>query len=234
MSTTESYLPYQWLYPGAYQPLQPVAVLLIDLLSNPQSDESPKSRALLEKAFSMLGPGGHRMTNGSLPANWSEQRHASRGAKQAWMRLEKLRSKVWQKLGLDHNVLWMRSIGASTAQSKSPGTPEQAHQNKQPRTRCPISADQVSERRGNLAQDADAQRYATPVNFAVPGTDGPRTAYTGNGYIDPQTNYFQFLEDPLTPGNGPGQDIDPSWHALALPGHLISVIPPFSNMNYIA
>jgi hypothetical protein len=51
MCTTESYLPYWWLYPGAYQPLQPVAVLLTDLLNKPQSLEASKSRALLEKTF---------------------------------------------------------------------------------------------------------------------------------------------------------------------------------------
>ncbi|KZF22418.1 hypothetical protein L228DRAFT_201510, partial [Xylona heveae TC161] len=106
MSSTESYLPFQWLYPGAYQPLQPVAVLLIDLFHNPHSTEAQKSRRLLERTFSLLGPEG-RITNGtSHVACWPEQRHASAGAKQAWMRLERLRSRVWQKLGLDSSVLW--------------------------------------------------------------------------------------------------------------------------------
>ena len=124
MTTTESYLPFQWLYPGAYQPLQPVAVLLIDLLNNPQSGEALKSRVLLEKTFSLLGPEG-RITNGTLSAScWPDQRYASVGAKQAWMRLEKLRSKVWQKLGLDHNVLWMRTIRKSVPQSESAGSAE--------------------------------------------------------------------------------------------------------------
>jgi hypothetical protein len=124
MCTTKSYLPFQWLYPGAYQPLQPVAVLLIDLLNNPQSSEASKSRALLEKTFSLLGPEG-RITNGTLNVtSWSDQRHASAGAKQAWMRLEKLRSKVWQKLGLDHSVLWMRTIRKTVQHSESAGTAE--------------------------------------------------------------------------------------------------------------
>ena len=137
MSTTESYLPYQWLYPGAYQPLQPVAVLLIDLLNNPTSEESTKSQALLQQTFSMLGPEG-RITNGVLSMNcWSDHRYASAGSKQAWMRLEKLRSKVWQKLGLDHNVLWMRSISASAGLSESPGTLEQKAPDNQAITRYP-------------------------------------------------------------------------------------------------
>jgi hypothetical protein len=38
------------------------------------------------------------------------------------MRLEKLRSKAWQKLGLDHSVLWARTIGKTTQQSGSTDT----------------------------------------------------------------------------------------------------------------
>lgn len=158
MSTTESYLPYQWLYPGAYQPLQPVAVLLIDLLNNPQSEESSKSRSLLEKTFSMLGPEG-RLTNGALGVTcWPDRRYASSGARQAWMRLEKLRSKVWQKLGLDHNVLWMRSINTNGSQSRSPGTPSQMPPNSQVITRFPIQLDQMNGVNDSLPLDSEAQQ----------------------------------------------------------------------------
>jgi len=52
-------------------------------------------------------------------AAWPDQRYASKGAKQAWARLEKLRSKVWQKLGLDASVLWTRTIGEINRQSES-------------------------------------------------------------------------------------------------------------------
>lgn len=160
MSTTGSYLPYQWLYPGAYQPLQPVAVLLIDLLNNPQSEESSKSRALLEKAFSMLGPRG-RMTNGSLRVNcWSDLRYSSGGSRQAWTRLEKLRTKVWQKLGLDHDVLWMRSISASTTPSERLRVSEQTQQSTQPMTQYPRSLNQINEGIINTSMDPEAQKYA--------------------------------------------------------------------------
>jgi hypothetical protein len=121
MCTTISYLPFQWLYPGAYQPLQPVAVLLVDLLKEPHSTEAHESQVLLEKIFSLLGPGGRITNTDSNPVTWSDQRHASKGAKQSWARLEKLRSKVWQKLGLDASVLWTRTIGESTLEPKSVG-----------------------------------------------------------------------------------------------------------------
>jgi hypothetical protein len=122
MCTTISYLPFQWLYPGAYQPLQPVAVLLVDLLKEPQSLESQESRVLLEKIFSLLGPGGRINNSNSSMAKWPDQRYASKGAKQAWERLEKMRSKAWQKLGLDSSVLWMRTMGETTGQPENVDT----------------------------------------------------------------------------------------------------------------
>lgn len=119
MCTTENYLPFQWLYPGAYQPLQCVTVLLIDLLNAPQSLEASKSQSLLENTFALLGPEG-RVTNGTLNVtSFPNQRFTSAGAKQAWMRLEKLRLKVWQKLGLDHSVLWARTIRKTPRQLRS-------------------------------------------------------------------------------------------------------------------
>ena len=107
----------------------------------------------------MLGPGG-RITNGALGIDfWPDYRYASGGSKQAWMRLEKLRSKVWQKLGLDHNVQWMRSISASTPQSGSHGAPDQSNSNTQTITRYPIQLDQINGANMDLSMDAEAQKY---------------------------------------------------------------------------
>ena len=176
MCTTESYLPFQWLYPGAYQPLQCVAVLLIDLLKAPLSPEASKSQALLENIFSLLGPEG-RITNGTLNvASWPNQRYASAGARQAWMRLEKLRSKVWQKLGLDHSVLWARTVGKTSQQSYS-NTGQAGSSASQNSAQQPIPPEQnaflnanflfsteleryVFRRLGGLYQEANLEKYA--------------------------------------------------------------------------
>lgn len=63
LSTSPSYHPYQWLYPGSYQPLQPTAVLLVDLWEHPLSAEATVSRKLLDRTFTFLGPNG-RLSNG--------------------------------------------------------------------------------------------------------------------------------------------------------------------------
>lgn len=108
---TNAYGPFQWLYPGTYQPLQSVAALLQDLMREPNSDEASESRLLLERVFSMVGPDGR--VSGNSMFGTMIRLHASRGAKEAWMRLEKLRRKVWSQLGLDPNVMWTRSLQPS-------------------------------------------------------------------------------------------------------------------------
>ncbi|KAF2101036.1 hypothetical protein NA57DRAFT_10708, partial [Rhizodiscina lignyota] len=110
LCSTKSYKPFQWLYPGAYQPLQPAAVLLVDLAKEPNSPQAAESRILLEQVFSLLGP------EGRVGAGVMKQRHFSDGAKNAWERLEKLRRKVWKKLGLDSSVLWSRTIARGQEQ----------------------------------------------------------------------------------------------------------------------
>lgn len=173
------------------------------------------------------------MINGSSPTNWPDQRHASTGSKQAWMRLEKLRSKVWQKLGLDHNVLWMRSISASAGPSRGSNTPEQTYQNEQLIPRYPVSLDQINELNPNLPLDADAQKYVPLPQSPYHTLMCLSMAYADNAFLDPQVGFFPFLEDGMVPGDGLEQAIDPSWQALGLPGDVTSVIPPFSNVNYI-
>jgi hypothetical protein len=102
------------------------------------------------------------MTNGALGINcWTDQRYASRGSKQAWMRLERLRSKVWQKLGLDHNVQWMRSLSASNPQPGSYGAPDQPNLNKQVIARYPVQLDQINGANMDLSMDAEAQKYVS-------------------------------------------------------------------------
>jgi hypothetical protein len=105
---TNAYGPFQWLYPGAYQPLQPVAALLQDLIKEPNSDEASESRLLIERVFAMVGPDGRVSANSMFGT--LIRLHASSGAKKSWMRLEKLRRKAWNQLGLDPNVMWTRAI----------------------------------------------------------------------------------------------------------------------------
>ncbi|KAI9693493.1 MAG: hypothetical protein M1820_009229 [Bogoriella megaspora] len=103
------YRPFHWLYPGAYQPLQSSAALLIDLLKYPITEESWKSRAVLESVFALLG--SQDRIAASFETLSPTQRSPSVGARHAWARLEKVRRKAWTKLGLDSTVQWDRRAG---------------------------------------------------------------------------------------------------------------------------
>lgn len=99
MSTNQAYNPYQWLYPGNYQPLQSVSALLVDLLHQPFAIEACESRRLLDSAFSLVGPDGRVTASGYDGSSFVSH-------KDVWQRLENLRKKVWAKLGLDYSMHW--------------------------------------------------------------------------------------------------------------------------------
>jgi hypothetical protein len=54
-----------------------------------------------------------------------------------------------------------------------------------------------------------------------------------DGFAEAQGAFFPLLEDQLSVGQDMGQALDPAWQALSLPGDLTSIMPPFSNLNYL-
>jgi len=87
MCINVSFQRYQWLYPGIYQALHPIATILADLWNRPFSSEAPTSRLLMDRVFSLLGPDGGIVTEAD---NSSTRRHLSAGGKKAWYILYKM------------------------------------------------------------------------------------------------------------------------------------------------
>lgn len=112
MCSSPAYRPYQWLYPGSWQPLQPTAALLIDMRKHPTSNDARESRIILDMLFSLLGPEG-RITAGEGHVNVG-QRYMASSTVGAWSLLDKLRKKVWRQLGLDSSVMWSRGLSESS------------------------------------------------------------------------------------------------------------------------
>jgi hypothetical protein len=109
MCSTPLFRPFQWLYPGTFQPLQQTAALLIDMRKNPMSPDVRESRVLLDMLFSLLGPEG-RITTGE----GGSQRYFSGTSRGAWSLLDKLRRKVWRQLGLDSSIMWSRGLSETS------------------------------------------------------------------------------------------------------------------------
>ncbi|KAL2000708.1 hypothetical protein VTN02DRAFT_2742 [Thermoascus thermophilus] len=78
-------------------------IMLIDLYERPNSPEASKSRAFVDKIFSLSGPDGG-VVGGEDGITTS--RPLRDGGREAWDMMRRLREKAWQKAGLDPHQLW--------------------------------------------------------------------------------------------------------------------------------
>jgi hypothetical protein len=78
-------------------------IMLVDLYVRPTSAEAPRSRALIDKIFSLSGPDGGIVSGED---GVTVQRPLREGGREAWDMLRRLRDKAWQRAGLDPSVLW--------------------------------------------------------------------------------------------------------------------------------
>jgi hypothetical protein len=106
LCTDPMFEPFQWIYPGTYQPLQALSLLLADLLENPLSDEAPTSRGLIDATFAL-----YRMDEGIVgyddgQGHQFRKRNLSRFGKEAWSMLTNARRRALQQIGQDPHVLW--------------------------------------------------------------------------------------------------------------------------------
>lgn len=104
ISTTELFKPFQWMYPGMYQPLQATAIILADLIKNPTTEEAQHSRTLVDRLFSLIGPDGF-----GWQTEKPSKRNLSPAGREAWQMLRKLRRQAWKAAGLDPEFVWTDS-----------------------------------------------------------------------------------------------------------------------------
>lgn len=88
------------MYPGTYQPLQALALLLADLLENPHSDESATSRGLIDTIFEL-----YEVDRGMISQNDAPQRQLSPWGREAWSMLGRTRKVALEQMGQDSHVL---------------------------------------------------------------------------------------------------------------------------------
>jgi hypothetical protein len=87
--------------------------LLADLIRRPGSFEVPRSRALIDRVFSLVG------SNVGVPGEQNGvlvQRELSDAGKEAWVLLRKLRHTAWELLGADPDIIW----GDARSERKNP------------------------------------------------------------------------------------------------------------------
>ena len=96
------------MYPGTYQPLQAVSLLLADLLQRPHSDEAGLSRGLIDATFEM-----YQVGEGIVSQNDPPRRQLSSSGKYAWSILVRTRKKALDLIGQDHHVLLPSHMASS-------------------------------------------------------------------------------------------------------------------------
>lgn len=118
LASDPDFQPFQWSWPGNHQPMHATMIMLIDLYERPYSQEAPKSRAFIDKIFSLTGPDGGVVGGED---GISTQRPLKDGGREAWNMIRRLRQKAWQKAGLDPQKLWTEQaqIQASVVPSGS-------------------------------------------------------------------------------------------------------------------
>ncbi|KAI1625852.1 hypothetical protein EDD37DRAFT_319687 [Exophiala viscosa] len=101
--------PFHWMYPGTYQPLQAVSLLLADLLQHPYSDDASLSRGLIDAIFEL-----YQVDEGIVSQNDPPIRQLSPSGRDAWAMLVRTRRKALEQTGVDHHVLYPSSLVSSS------------------------------------------------------------------------------------------------------------------------
>lgn len=95
-------------------------IMLIDLHERPSSPEAAKSRAFIDKIFSLTGPDGGVVGGED---GISTQRPLKDGGREAWDMIRRLRQNAWQKAGLDPQKLWTEQAQIQAGVAAAPDEP---------------------------------------------------------------------------------------------------------------
>lgn len=128
--------------------------MLIDLYERPNSPEASKSRAFVDKIFSLSGPDGG-VVGGEDGITTS--RPLRDGGREAWDMMRRLREKAWQKAGLDPHQLWTEQ---AQIQAGVAPAPEESHE-------APWAS--FADRYYSLIKDNN-----TPASSRPPSSEPPR------------------------------------------------------------
>jgi hypothetical protein len=204
LATDPAFQPFQWSWPGNHQPMHAAMIMLIDLYERPNSVEAPRSRALIDKIFSLSGPDGGIVSGED---GVTVQRPLREGGREAWDMLRRLRDKAWQRAGLDPNVLWTEDdqvrVGVAKPLSESEKIAQSLREDMIPTVQSNDTAYVVGAQHLMKASEDDARwipEAGTAANgprFAAPSGPPPQ-----NGSSQQEPAPFRFkVSKPSNAGN---------------------------------
>jgi hypothetical protein len=93
---------FQWCWPGRYQPLHALMILIREIDQNPRSASATAYRTIVDQALALCSPsGGLTVTD----TNGLVHRQLNDGGSEAWDLITRLRARVWTKCGADPDIL---------------------------------------------------------------------------------------------------------------------------------
>ncbi|KAK1138490.1 hypothetical protein N8T08_002473 [Aspergillus melleus] len=207
-------------------------IMLIDLHERPSSPEAPKSRAFIDKIFSLTGPDGGVVGGED---GISTQRPLKDGGREAWDMIRRLRQNAWQKAGLDPQKLWTEQAqvqaGVAAAPDEYPcaSDPYYANNAGSPPVSSLSSRRQLSDfskmfynmtRSHVLPNPASSLRPSPLRNQLPPPTNTPHVPAT-----PPSASTPPFPQTPATNSNPRSIDT-----ALATSPLTSQILPPLNNV----
>ncbi|OAX79804.1 hypothetical protein ACJ72_05876 [Emergomyces africanus] len=204
LATDPDFQPFQWSWPGNHQPMHATMIMLIDLYERPQTAEAPKSRAFIDKIFSLSGPDGGVVGGED---GISTSRPLRDGGREAWDMMRRLREKAWLKAGLDPGVFWTEQAQAEAQR------PTNRHKH-----------NQAPKERQDSAVQSFADSYYKPVNEPC-DHNNPSNSLSVK-LEQEQGQALDGKEHQHVPGASAQQN--QSQGQAISPNHLGHLLPPFS------
>jgi hypothetical protein len=109
---------FQWCWPGRYQPLHALMILIREIDQNPRGPSVRTYIAIVDQALALCSPsGGLTVTD----RNGLVHRQLNDGGSEAWDLINRLRARVWTKCGADPDILPSRQEVYICAKERAAG-----------------------------------------------------------------------------------------------------------------
>ncbi|KAF2092461.1 hypothetical protein NA57DRAFT_82315 [Rhizodiscina lignyota] len=185
--------PFQWAWPGKYQPLHAIMILIREVDKDPYGPGSRDAREIVDEAMALCDPDGSGITyfDGSKLLG----RPLTEGGHEAWELIWRLRARAWTKANVDPDVLFTREEVLERAKERAS------------RQIGFAEGEDESERQARLA--AQRERGIAILEGRIPGPSEEARAQSVATSIGAAPSLGQTSQaDLIVPGGGPTPNID--------------------------
>jgi hypothetical protein len=93
---------FHWCWPGRYQPLHAIMIIVREVGQNPQWASAVAYRAIVDDALALCSPNGGLTV---MDSRGMVLRPLNNGGSEVWDFIKRLRARVWTRCGADPDIL---------------------------------------------------------------------------------------------------------------------------------